>query len=417
MKKYILALLIVALGSCTKHENPAYLETMGIDKIVKINLSTNSNYLIADGKSELEFIIRAFYEYEVTKLVDGKAVTKKELFPIKYDKLDFSKFKITCSNGDVIDDLKYRTSKNAGEKITFSCTCNNISSANTLEVNVMAPPQDKLEKINIPIVFHIIYNKANENYALGVNTEILQNSINRLNDVFAAKNTSPYSINSKIEFSLADIAPDGTSLKTKGYTLNLVDFKTNKEYTDHALANLVWDVNKYINVYVYPSTAYNLASAKAPKYILKNAAAIAGLKQTAVATIAEAKVNDLADIGLQYKINTFQNSLRGLGNEKFEYGIGIFYGLLPTECTNDESYIAGGNDVDYCADTYTYESYYLTSEKWIYNLEDIPDILQYYYNSINIMDEYTTGRAISYMQTKRIRTVMENCPLRMMKNN
>lgn len=94
--------------------------------------------------------------------------------------------------------------------------------------------------------------------------------------------------------------------------------------------------------------------------------------------------------------------------------LGTFYGLLPSYYNTWE-----GAPDDFCDDTYTAAYTYMSIEKWTFQEDRADDKhkngQEIYYNSYQIMDVYSPAYTITYDQVKRIRTVIENCPFRMMR--
>ncbi|MFR7811704.1 MAG: hypothetical protein ACLU4N_22010 [Butyricimonas faecihominis] len=101
-------------------------------------------------------------------------------------------------------------------------------------------------------------------------------------------------------------------------------------------------------------------------------------------------------------------------SERFESCIGQFFGLYPTWWSP-----YGGAADDFCSDTYTGTDMSLHFEKWTYepgapSKNEYKNRHEIYFDSFNIMDQNTFCSTITYEQALRMRTVMENCPFRMM---
>ena len=104
-------------------------------------------------------------------------------------------------------------------------------------------------------------------------------------------------------------------------------------------------------------------------------------------------------------------------SERFESCIGQFFGLYPTWWYPYGDVAAKD---DFCSDTYTYFKIYSHPEKWTYepsapSKDEYKNGHEIYFDSFNIMDEHSFCSTITYEQALRMRTVMENCPFRMMR--
>lgn len=106
----------------------------------------------------------------------------------------------------------------------------------------------------IPVVFHIMTNGGAE---LGVTLAQAQSQIDVMNEDFGRLgngfNTHPDGLDTKIKFCLASIDPDGNP--TVGMDTALYGFASNHDPFEPGLdsamkALAVWDVNRYMNVYV-----------------------------------------------------------------------------------------------------------------------------------------------------------------------
>lgn len=402
MKPIIIALITLLFLACQQDEFEAKIQYLGTDAIKYVRLYPNSSVLMADGKAQLKFKVKAFTEIERTKTVDNQQVTYLDTMELIYDRLPQEQISVATADGQKIENFTYTTNQVGSGSQRFIAKIGNISSE-PVDVKVIAKPA-AFPQVTIPVVFHILSTVKTKNACDGVTSEFVNKLIVRLNQVFAGEiYAAPSAIDSGIRFILADKDPQGKLLETPGIRREDRKSETTAELTQYVKENLMWDPARYLNIWIYDSSPWS-DPCEAPAYVLDNGTEIPGLDLKVVEKAEDAAYSTPAAIGITIAASKVFAT-------NFENVMGIFWGLLPTGYRDyKENWVDG--DTDYCPDTYSYEVMYMAAEKWTYTGKKWDRI---YYDSYNIMDEYSAATTISYDQAQRIHKVIENCPLRMMR--
>lgn len=417
--KILLAILILLLaGACSESAYEAWVEPIGVEDVTSVKLSPNSPVLIADGKAELKFDVRASVEVTDKRTIEiienGHPVVKDSVFTtitiLKPDRLPEDAVVIKTLDGEVVNGGVFRTDKGAGSQIGFTCTVNGVSSA-PCYVRLIGRPEVNFTPVEVPVIFHLLTQENKRNLFEGITQEYLQGLITHANDVFAARIVhAPCDVDTKVTFKLAESTPTGDILKERGVNRVDVSEKSSIEISNYINQNLIWAPERYLNIYIHPSTYSNTAAS--PRYILDNGSSLPGLdgKMTKVRDASEAVFTDYTKTGIVLRADQIFNFTGG-GETRLEYYLGWCFGLAPTEIdyySSEWPYVDG--DVDYCSDTYTsYPSSFLNRST--YSTE--AGAVRYTYDAFNIMDKYSKSTSLTYEQALRIRTVLENCPGRM----
>lgn len=438
MKNTVLILLAVcALFSC-QDEYTSYLTPENLDEISVITLSPNSPTLIADGRHELTFKVKAFmhteYTRKIERIVNGESVVFDSVFKtraeVRADRLNPDDFVITASTGETVDGLTYKTTHTGN--VTFTATYKGVTST-PQEVEMVAPDTRVYEERVIPVIFHLCVQPENAAEYAGYDEAFFQKLLDRTNAVFAGTaSPDPLATDSKIRFVLATHDPNGLPLATPGIeqiTLpaGLAGITlTNWMRTPANVGTTIWNPSKYLNIWCLSAGA----TAQAPPYLKTGSDPIPGLTITPANTVADdAAALAIAKTTLATGLYSGTLSVRGLGlmisprtylrmddrtNVAMNLAntLGAFFGLLATAAPDD-----------YCDDTFQDTEYG--------SLEDIersfsqgtrptdPEALANFYtidfDAYNAMT--SVGRRTSFTpdQVARMRLVMESCPLRMMK--
>ena len=439
MKNRILILLATcALFSC-QDEYTSYLKPEGLDKISVITLSPNSPTLIADGRHELTFKIKAFMHTEHTRkierIVNGESVISDSVFvtrgEVRADRLNPDDFTITASTGETVSGLTYTTTQTGN--VTFTATYKGVTST-PQTVEMVAADTRVYEERVIPVIFHLCIQPENAAEYAGYDEAFFRKLLDRTNAVFAGTAApDPLATDSKIRFVLATHNPNGLPFATPGVeriTLpaGLAGIPlTNWMRTSANVGNTIWDPSRYLNIWCLSAGA----TAQAPLYLKTGSDPIPGLNilparvvadDAAALTIAKTvsatgiySGGTLSTLGLGLMISprTYlrmddrTNVAMNLANT-----FGAFFGLTATAAPDD-----------YCADTFQDAEYG--------NAEDLersvsqgtkptdPEALANFYtvdfDAYNAMT--AVGRRTSFTpdQIARMRLVMDNSPLRMMK--
>ncbi len=402
MKAILVLMIILFFCSCQQDEFETDIQYLGKDAVKYVCLYPNSPILIADGKSSLTFKVKAFTEVERTVTdKEGNLIHRIDTLEMINDRLPQDEIIITTKDGEIINDFCYVTNKSQDTIQEFVAKIGATSSL-PIRVKLINEP-DKFSQVTIPVIFHIISNNNTKEICAGITRDYIEDKLLLLNQAFAGDvSNSPVATDTGIRFVLATYTPDGKKLKEPGILRE--DRKNDKaaDIKKYIIDNLMWDSYKYLNVWIYDASAWSDAS-KAPTYVLDNGTEILGLDLEKIAEISDVTAKQPEDIGITIAASSFFKT-------KWEYVFGVFFGLLPT-CQSEEEAL-NGEDADYCFDTYSYEKMYAAVEKWTFAKNVLEKI---YYDSYNIMDEYTAGTTITPCQAKRIRLVTENCPFRMMR--
>lgn len=437
MKKIILILFVfAAVLSCKKNEYESYRILPDIEKITRVNLSPNSPALIGNGKAELLFKVKAYMNVSHTRTIEvtenDKIILKDSTFTseieITEDRIPKEWIKIYLEDGTPVENV-FKTTKNIGETLKFKASVNGVESK-VREVKIVAEPVIEPEQIIVPVIFHIVYYKKEEYQYTDMNNAMLTKLIERLNKAFAGElyPNAATSANTNIKFELATLDKSGKPLKEVG--INRVMISDSDNSRTYCKNNLVWDLTKYLNIWVHSGRDEWGIGVSAPRYILNNGSELIMGENSweqlmKVEKVTDAKWNQISEVGIEFNkvhlyrmVNATNSSSSGGTGDRLENVIGQFYGLKPTYRFNYNE----NNLTDYCDDTYTHLSIYSRPEKWNYTIGTSPgndkqfkDGNEIYYDSYNIMDNHSMSSTITPDQAKRIRIAIKNCPFRMMK--
>lgn len=386
-KIIILFVLTTILYSCNKETFTSYLESAGPENIVEVQLHPNSPVLIADGKAALTFKVKAFME-----VIDAEG--QKDTVSYNIDKLKPEQIEIISSKDERIEGGVYRTSQIDNGSISFTAKIGNTTSK-PASVRLINKPVDDFKEITVPINFHILHTPAQLDMANGISIEFLQGLVDRLNKVFSNTHSpNPVGVDSKIKFVIKQ-----RIVKNVGV---LTPFQVNT----YILTNSVTEPLKTLNIWLCNTNTASYTTL--PSYKSSPTAIIDGLNLTYSADPSKITFTNPNQAGIMLPITNIFN-IAGGGSPRIENVIGQFFGLLPTKQTA-ASLPVGKEDIDFCSDTYTYQTSSIRPEKWTATSANSPDRI--YYDSFNIMDETTASSTVSYEQILRIRKVIANCPLR-----
>lgn len=419
MKIIAYILLIVLLFSCEKSEYETWLYEPGIEAVDSVAIYPNSPVLIANGKAQLSFLVKAYSfvkdKRTIEQVINGEHIVKDSVFTtvsaMKMDRFEASDIQIKTGDGKLIEGQKFSTTEGAGTDIEFVCTIHGIKSK-PCKVHLIADPVIEFPAITIPVVFHLLVTDENVIRYDGITTEFLQRFIDRANKVFAGTYTDdPVAVDSKIRFELATVDDRGNKLATPGINRVEMGDPDYGEVEEYINENLLWNPDRILNIWVndeiYGNNAYG------PAYVLDNGTTIPGFELTTVTTADEVEFSSWEEVGMAMSVGSiFSLNKSGSGNcEHFEYYLGTHLGLLPTVYSPYSGIKFIDGDVDFCSDTYTYQFGPISQEKNTYSDDKEAPVI--YYNSYNVMDESSASTSLTYEQVLRIRKVMANCPGRM----
>lgn len=435
----------LVLFACQKDTEVAKVEFVGLDKISKVELYPNSPQLIADGKAELKFKVKLYY------------LNGKDEVAMIADRVPLEEIKITASDGKTFTANQGYTTTAKTDEATFTCTVGKIVSPE-VSVKLTSAEQPNYEKVVIPIIFHAIYTKDTKNSAKEFTMEMLQRIVDRANKVFSATLTNaPSSCNSGVQFEIARI--NKVEITVKKSEWGTPDGNLARSAYDYIAENLITEPSTYLNIWVMDVVDDHGEFAMehcVPKYTFGDPKDLPGLKLKQISDESEIEETKPEDVGIGIsfaEVYSYMMGRYGVDTERFEMRLGRFFGLLPTgraEGAQEDEHHGGGEggegngddgnwgeggdngdwgdgeeepapkpskyaDLDYCADTFSYEYRYFKIEKKSFPLNGEESGKTYLFDSFNIMDDFSACNTISRDQVKRIRQVMKDCALRQMK--
>ena len=280
----------------------------------------------------------------------------------------------------------------------------------------------------LPVIFHVLYdNEADENQYVreGWLAQVLEICNQRYCNAYSSGFPGKQGTDINIEFVMAETDPDGNLLDEPGvdrrYWRNaIIDCETFTSESNPEAAELVWDLNRYINIYVYTftdqqilgithlpytGTTHPLKGLIESDYFYTNSE----VNYPRGVSINNAAIYDLSSDG------TFRSSdiAVTLSHELGHY-LGLFHAFSSSDADDSDA-----SETDYCDDTPDYDrSAYLSwldlhSDNLSMNEAirrvsttgvsfEARNIMDYFWT---LADEFTTD------QRARMRHVLENSPI------
>lgn len=446
--KYIIKfiLLVLLIVSCSKEE-PVVLNMMVSPKnITKIELRADHKTLIPNGVAEMTFRTLVYETKEVIGYVLNEdetfeTVTTIEEVLVSEDRVPAGLVKVYEESGAELKNRTYSTTTDAEGTIKrFYAQVGDLKSE-YLPVTIREIPDVSYEELVVPVVFHVISLTPTGGPTYDVSSEYLETQLKNMSDVFNGKITAdPNGGNAKVTFKLAEYAPTGLKLQSKGrnnYTLTAAEekvievissssasLKAYKKIIFDKKEKLIYPPEKYLNVWLvkFSKSAGSIGESYsfAPPSIMHTAydfSSIAGVTFTKSAdTFVLSDVLDCMEAGIIVNYTAFLNpSSQGSNEFNLATPVAAFYGILNTQCDLYEKLNPDG-DSDYCPDTYSYDYGFYPGIYKANNLDGQPEICperpMEYFTSFNIMDLNSRKNSISVDQAKRVRMVLKQCPQR-----
>lgn len=408
--------IIGICNSCAPEDAVLIDRELNLANIKRVELKPSHNMLIPDGIASIDLSPLIYVE------VDGKeALVPNER--IADDLLEY-----TSSTGLKIG-RSFATSDASliGKDIDVTVSIKGTShTSNKASFKVIAGLEDSYKKdITYPIVFHIIrMNNEEELTGLHLDKEVFTRLAEKFNLVFSGKASKyPTGVDTHIRFKPAIYAPSGQKLEEPGINRVFLDpnnFETAQVLTVIEDQNLLWDPQKYLNIWILSNSSINISSNGftnaltkkcRPKYKMANSTNIPeGLILTDYET---GSAFDMYNAGVFYPLSGIDELDRPYsfwgyyaGANELIFYLGNYFGLF--ENCKFRSMKPGN---DYCDDTV---GYFSDSQFYKKNQTVYKETPTNFFTSENIMDDPTgLHTAISKEQAIRIRWIAENSPERM----
>lgn len=258
----------------------------------------------------------------------------------------------------------------------------------------------------LPVIFHVFYADANDTLQ-NIKTEVIEHLIANCNEAYREH---PGSIGMNLELVPATEDPDGNPLDVSGInrilksTSAYQSCQTFMKNNDKANADLIWNPNQYINVFLYQFTENNTLGISHLPYTPRENS-LAGLQAN---NIYYTRLPDYPhSISLNSTYLYEETAYKTLVHELGHY-LGLFHVFSEKDC----------EETDYCEDTPSYNREEYLS--WIQENQNISFLQKCQRNSCesgifisrNYMDyDYSFLELFTQDQFLRIRHVLENSPL------
>jgi zinc-dependent metalloproteinase lipoprotein len=296
----------------------------------------------------------------------------------------------------------------------------------SITVTQAAPTASADYHYKLPVVFHVIYSDRNDSTQY-VSQSHLKKLIGYINKVY-----QNCGVNTNLEFILATEDPNGSKMSEPGVDrqylatskIDCEKFMGNQESNPYL--NMVWNLNKYVNIMLYTFTNSNILGISSLPYTISSDTLVGLTKLPYYVQQSQIPIPLCVSINNTY---IYQHSENGYTSvdvvTSLAHELGHYLGLRHTFSESDDGETNLCYDSDYCTDTptYNYEDYTKTESDYINthgttltqagfdyltrrtNCEDNST-----FQSTNIMD-YGVGLfdAFTAQQLARIRYVLTNC--------
>lgn len=420
------------IGACTPDNADVYLNPAKPGDIKIIQLTSDHETLLPDGKAEMNFRILAYgikevkmlKKYESNDSLSYTEVPDTLVYQIPDDELPAGYLAMYDENGKKVENNVFSTTRTDWNTIRFYAQGGDLKS-NVLEIKRRElPDPDEYQEIVYPVIFHLLVPPANARPSYSISVEKLQEKLDRVNNIFnGLVSKNPNGGNAKIVFKLAEYDPDGKLLAEKGKeVLNLSADMNQAAYEKYInTPGRIWDPNRYLNIFVakfadnWTSTGSSTYVATAPTVIQKGQEPIPGIEAAEVDGFTAADVTDFRDVAimLNYEGVLNVNSMEKDDATELATILGYYLGLKTMQYSKSYNWQTGSydenlvdGDTDFCPDTYIYEA---LNNFTIYKIDKMEGKR---YTSFNIMEGNSRKNSITLDQARRIRMVTDRCPSR-----
>lgn len=267
---YILALLL-GLQGCEKETFDYQVYQPQASDIDSVGFFTGSPTLIADGQASLQFVLEAYRRVEIK---NKAGVTKDTMMFVDYKALPAEEVKVFV-DGKLIEGTVFSTADLSKTTVSCYAQVGNVKSK-TKEVLIRQPKNVGAMRY-VDVVFHILeMNPTDYLYDpltyQEVTPKMLNDGIAYANEIFNNKvGKDPNGGSANIEFRLAKTNATGAALTIPGVnkivyneswkpagTLHTTTYKVTDFINKiNATTTYQWNKDKFLNIYVIPSSPNN----------------------------------------------------------------------------------------------------------------------------------------------------------------
>lgn len=336
-------------------------------------------------------------------------------------------------------------------QVTFTLDPNITASARTAKITVSSHNLDQVVQITqaagsgeeyhykLPVIFHVLYNDPNDpkQYVQqGWLPQIVAICNQMYANTFDNGDTEKNSIDMNLEFVMATTDPEGNTLPEPGidrvYWENpVMDAEEFMKENNRNSADLVWDLNKYINIYVYTFTEKNTGGISHLPYTTKNnplEGLVSGdnyLSNPKTSYPHGVSINNEYIYSLSPEGKYVSTDIATTLAHELGHYLGLLHAFGQTR-VQDNTTINWRNDTDYCDDTPLYDRdayedwltnvYYIRhpypSSRKFSEMIERTDINGVTFKARNIMDYYYCwSNEFTPDQRARVRHVLGYSPL------
>lgn len=411
---YCLFIASVFLFGCDKNEDFEYKPHITtINDIDSIGLKYNHLMMLADGESELrmdislhKFYMRENYLGETEKRSHILVESRMKPGDIKFFYQHEGSEPVEIGSNIYVADK----STDHDKVLLYADVLGKQSEKIEIKLKKTVIANELYTEKTIPVIFHIMESAEIKKTEFKIESAHILSKFTEINNAYRRlANKSPNGFDTKINFVPAQYSPDGAKLKNAG--MNVVQIQSEyieeeyKEMTDEKnldfndfiiRKNIIWDSNKYFNVWIVNSKD-GLDLDFFPKHIITGHNELAGLDMLEVNASDELNAKPL-EIGAVMEYGKFATTA-------FSKIAGTWLGLYDT---GYEGRYAPIGDTDFCDDTFVYSI--SRNGNWE-SKEDVHSGFDYM--STNIMDKTSKNTTVTLEQGKRMLHVLNYCPTRM----
>lgn len=290
-----------------------------------------------------------------------------------------------------------------------------IKNADTYKcVQISQAPLSKDYHYKLPVVFHVLYNDVSDREQ-NIDAQWIYKIIDECNAMYADVTKST---DMNLEFVAATHDPNGNPLAEVG--INRIHWQSSIEMScsdfmvDESMEKYVWDLENYINIFIYSFTEPNVLGISYLPYTVSSNA-LEGLNVGDVFfSDKEMYYPHCISINNQFVYTKHSVLSKYDITLTLTHELGHYLGLFHVFCNDGNK-----NATDYCADTETYNR--TAYEDWLVGLTEAPALEELMqrttsngtiFTSYNIMDyDFSYLNRFTRNQFDRVRHVLTYSPL------